>query len=57
METSFNQNRMKQIKEQNWDRNEFQGKSRKQVEDSCKFITWGMAAVIVALLASMIFKY
>lgn len=48
---------MKQIKEQNWDRNEFQGKSRKQVEDSCKFITWGMAAVIVALLASMIFKY
>ena len=48
---------MKHQEEQSWDRNQYQGKSRKQVEDSCKFITWGMAAVIVALVVSMIFKH
>jgi hypothetical protein len=46
---------MKHLEQQDWDRNRFQGRSRKQVEDSCKIITWGTITVIAALLISMIF--
>jgi hypothetical protein len=53
METSIKRER--EVK--NWSKNEYQGKSEKQVVDSCKIITWGLLVILAVLIVSMIFKF
>jgi hypothetical protein len=45
------------MKKETWLKEEYQGKSQKQVEDSCKIITWGTIVILIALIASMLIKH
>jgi hypothetical protein len=53
METSIK----KEEEVKNWNPKDHQGKSEKQVADSCKIITWGLLGILILLIASMIFKF